>query len=148
MWTALLDWIYSRTGIRALRAHALDEPLPPGTGWLFTTGSVVALGSAVVDGQARLWVRDQGVGIRPEELDRVFERFARIDSGRGVEGSGLCLTIVRAIARAHGGEVEVASHPGEGATFTLVVPTGTSGDVRVESAGEADAGEVGRWPEY
>lgn len=111
-------------------------------------GSVVALGSAVVDGQARLWVRDQGVGIRPEELDRVFERFARIDSGRGVEGSGLGLTIVRAIARAHGGEVEVASHPGEGATFTLVVPTGTSGDVRVESAGEADAGEVGRWPEY
>ena len=43
MWTALLDWIDSRTGIRALRAHALDEPLPPGTGWLFTTGSVVAL---------------------------------------------------------------------------------------------------------
>ncbi len=41
--TALLDWLDSRTGYRALRAHALDEPLPPGTGWTFTTGSVVAL---------------------------------------------------------------------------------------------------------
>lgn len=43
MWTALLDWLDARTGYRALRAHALDEPLPPGTGWAFTTGSVVAL---------------------------------------------------------------------------------------------------------
>ena len=43
MWTALLDWLDSRTGYRALRRHALDEPLPPGTGWTFTTGSVVAL---------------------------------------------------------------------------------------------------------
>ncbi len=39
----ILDWLDSRTGYRALRAHALDEPLPPGTGWAFTTGSVVAL---------------------------------------------------------------------------------------------------------
>jgi ubiquinol-cytochrome c reductase cytochrome b subunit len=50
--TALLDWLDSRTGYRALRAHALDEPLPPGTGWTFTTGSVVALliGVQVVTG--------------------------------------------------------------------------------------------------
>ena len=43
MVAAFLDWLDSRTGFRALRAHALDEPLPPGTGWTFTTGSVVAL---------------------------------------------------------------------------------------------------------
>ncbi len=43
MWTALLDWLDARTGYRTLRSHALDEPLPPGTGWAFTTGSVVAL---------------------------------------------------------------------------------------------------------
>ena len=43
MWTALCDWLDSRTGYRTLRARALDEPLPPGTGWSFTTGSVVAL---------------------------------------------------------------------------------------------------------
>jgi ubiquinol-cytochrome c reductase cytochrome b subunit len=42
MWTALLDWLDTRTGYRSLRARALDEPLPPGTGWAFTTGSVVA----------------------------------------------------------------------------------------------------------
>jgi ubiquinol-cytochrome c reductase cytochrome b subunit len=43
MWTRFLDWLDSRTGVRALLSHALDEPLPPGTGWAFTTGSVVAL---------------------------------------------------------------------------------------------------------
>ena len=43
MLAALLDWLDNRTGYRALRAHACDEPLPPGTGWTFTTGSVVAL---------------------------------------------------------------------------------------------------------
>jgi len=43
MIAALLDWLDDRTGYRALRRHALDEPLPPGTGWTFTTGSVVAL---------------------------------------------------------------------------------------------------------
>jgi len=43
MLASVLNWLDSRTGFRALRAHALDEPLPPGTGWAFTTGSVVAL---------------------------------------------------------------------------------------------------------
>jgi ubiquinol-cytochrome c reductase cytochrome b subunit len=43
MWLAILDWLDSRTGFRRLRAHALDEPLPPGTGWAFTTGSVITV---------------------------------------------------------------------------------------------------------
>lgn len=86
-------------------------------------GSVVALGSAVDGGEVRLWVRDEGVGIPTEELGRIFERFGRSESARGAEGSGLGLTIARAIVEAHGGRVEVVSLPGEGSTFTLVVPT-------------------------
>lgn len=69
-------------------------------------------------------VRDTGEGIRPEMLDRIFDRFAR-DSGderRGPGGTGLGLAIVRAIAEAHGGSAEVSSVPGAGATFRLRLP--------------------------
>jgi len=83
-------------------------------------GSTVALGSAVDGDRVRLWVRDEGVGIATEDADRIFERFARAD-GAGVEGSGLGLTIVRSIAQAHGGEVDLASEPGRGSTFTIVL---------------------------
>lgn len=107
-------------------------------------GSVVALGSSAAAGQLRLWVRDEGVGIAPAELERVFERFARIDSGRGIEGSGLGLTIVRAIAQAHGGHVEVTSQPGAGATFTIVVPTGSVPDAETVSADYQDGTEEER----
>jgi two-component system, OmpR family, sensor kinase len=83
-------------------------------------GEVIALGSALSGREARIWVRDDGPGIPPEEQSRVFERFRRGDRSRA--GSGLGLSIVRAIAEAHGGRVELRSRPGAGATFTLVVP--------------------------
>lgn len=85
-------------------------------------GSEISIGSAVDDGGARLWVRDAGVGIHPADAERIFARFGRAESGRGVEGSGLGLAIVSAIAEAHDGRVEVDSRPGAGATFTLVLP--------------------------
>jgi two-component system OmpR family sensor kinase len=83
----------------------------------------VALGSAVAPGEARFWVRDSGHGLPPEEQDRVFERFVRGSNGRRSGGAGLGLAIVRAIAAAHEGRVELDSAPGRGATFTIVVPT-------------------------
>jgi signal transduction histidine kinase len=83
----------------------------------------IALGSAVVPGEARFWVRDTGPGIPPEEQDRIFERFVRASNGRRSEGAGLGLAIVRAIATAHEGRVEVVSRAGRGSTFTIVVPT-------------------------
>jgi two-component system, OmpR family, sensor kinase len=86
-------------------------------------GAVVALGSAVRDGGARLWVRDTGPGVPDDERERIFERFARGAAGPGRgEGAGLGLSIVRAIAEAHGGRVELDSRPQAGATFTIVVP--------------------------
>jgi len=84
----------------------------------------IAVGTFVADGEARLWIRDSGPGVPPEEQDEIFERFARGSRGRRLEGAGLGLSIVQAIARAHGGRVELHSRTGAGATFTLVVPVG------------------------
>lgn len=85
-------------------------------------GEVIALGSSADEHHVRWWVRDTGPGIAAEDSERVFERFQRGDVARGAEGSGLGLSIVRAIAHAHGGEVYLDSLPGDGATFTLQLP--------------------------
>lgn len=85
-------------------------------------GDAIALGTFVAGGEARLWVRDTGPGIPEHEQEAIFERFTRGRSGRRSDGAGLGLSIVHAIAAAHGGRVELRSRPGGGATFTLVVP--------------------------
>lgn len=86
-------------------------------------GDLVALGSAIRDGRVRFWVRDSGPGVHVEDRDRIFERFYRGRSGhRRSDGAGLGLSIVQAIAEAHGGRVELDSVPGHGATFTVIVP--------------------------
>lgn len=89
-----------------------------------TDGDVIALGSSLTDSDARLWVCDTGEGIALADQKRIFERFARGSSGRRrrSEGAGLGLAIVRAIAEAHGGRVELISRPGGGSTFTIVIP--------------------------
>ena len=69
-------------------------------------------------------VADEGEGIPAADLERMFERGVRLTNDR--PGSGLGLAVVRTVARAHGGEVEVESTPGQGATFRLVLP-GASG---------------------
>jgi two-component system OmpR family sensor kinase len=86
-------------------------------------GDAIGIGSALADGEARIWVRDRGPGVAPDDRERIFERFARAGGGRRrSDGAGLGLAIVRAIAEAHGGRVELDSRPGVGATFTVVVP--------------------------
>lgn len=83
----------------------------------------IALGGALRDGRLRLWVRDTGSGVAPEDRERIFERFER-GSGetRSGAGRGLGLAIVARIAAAHAGTVELESEPGRGATFTLDLP--------------------------
>lgn len=101
-------------------ANLLDNALrhtPPG-------GTVTLHGEAVGD-RARLVVADDGEGIPAEQLPHVFERFYRGDTSRdrARSGSGIGLTISRAIADAHGGTLEAASDgPGAGATFSLTLP--------------------------
>lgn len=84
-------------------------------------GSAVRIGSSTHQGAVEFWVADEGPGIPEDAHDRIFERFGRADSGRGVEGSGLGLPIVAAIARAHGGYVSLDSSP-TGSRFGIVVP--------------------------
>ncbi len=73
----------------------------------------------------KIAIKDQGVGIPAKDLERIFERFYRVDPGRAREtgGTGLGLSIVRHVAQNHGGTVLVESREGEGSTFTLELPT-------------------------
>lgn len=84
----------------------------------------VAVGVVERDGIVNISVTDQGVGIPPAELERVFERFYRIDPARSriTGGTGLGLAIVKHVCNNHGGDVTVWSVEGEGSTFTLRLP--------------------------
>ena len=87
-------------------------------------GTVVVELAAAPDGGAELLVSDTGVGIPSRDLDRIFERFYRVDRARSREtgGTGLGLSIVRHVAENHGGSVEVTSELGQGSTFTVHLP--------------------------
>jgi signal transduction histidine kinase len=86
-------------------------------------GDTIGIGVARRGSEVHIWVRDTGVGLDPEEFDRVFERFVRgNDAARRYRGAGLGLAIVKTIAEAHGGSVRVDSELGVGAQFTIVLP--------------------------
>ncbi|HVU28409.1 MAG TPA: ATP-binding protein [Verrucomicrobiae bacterium] len=101
-------------------------------------GSVVVGGKKLADGKIEIFVRDDGPGIPTESLDRVFERFYRVDKARSREqgGTGLGLSIVKHIVQAHGGDVRAESEPGKGATFCFTLPeknvsTGETGHLQI-----------------
>jgi two-component system sensor histidine kinase SenX3 len=87
-------------------------------------GGLVRFSGQVHDGEVVFAVADQGIGIPARELERIFERFYRVEKGRSRQtgGTGLGLSIVRHVAANHQGRVEVESREGEGSTFRLVVP--------------------------
>ena len=97
--------VYSDQGARVVVAANLDES----------------------DGEAsvEITVSDNGIGISQADLDRIFERFYRVDYARSRDngGTGLGLSIVKHVAAAHRGEVSVWSRPGRGSTFTIRIPT-------------------------
>lgn len=99
-------------------------------------GSAIVLGSQLLVASPpgtgprtlRLWVKDDGIGIPEEDHVRIFSRFGRGRNGSRAEGSGLGLSIVSAIAAAHGGMVSMDSTPGAGSTFRIDIPvTGGGG---------------------
>jgi signal transduction histidine kinase len=85
-------------------------------------GGSVRLGLGTSAGESRLWVADDGPGIPAAELPRIFDRFYRGAGGGPESGSGLGLAIASAIAKAHGGRIDVETREGEGSRFTLVLP--------------------------
>jgi signal transduction histidine kinase len=87
-------------------------------------GGEITLTSAREGDVAHVRVRDQGMGIPPEALEKVFERFSRVESGAShyIQGTGLGLPIVRQIVQMHGGRAWVESTVGEGSTFQFTVP--------------------------
>jgi two-component system sensor histidine kinase SenX3 len=96
---------------------------------------------ATTDGrEVDISVRDHGIGIPARDLERVFERFYRVDQARSRQtgGTGLGLAIVRHVTQNHEGSVRVDSRPGEGSTFTLCLPT-APGPVGVDSQFEGSA---------
>jgi two-component system sensor histidine kinase SenX3 len=80
--------------------------------------------TALVGDVVEVAVRDAGIGIPSRDLERIFERFYRVDQARSraTGGTGLGLAIVRHVARAHGGDITVESIEGQGSTFRLVLP--------------------------
>lgn len=84
----------------------------------------VGVGVRVKEGVVAISVTDQGEGIGPEEQERVFERFYRVDAARSRQtgGTGLGLSIVKHVVSNHGGEVTLWSQPGQGSTFTIRLP--------------------------
>lgn len=86
--------------------------------------STVLVTTRVDEGSVDISVVDQGIGIPADELDRIFERFYRVDPARhrSTGGTGLGLSIVKHVAATHGGEVRVWSAEGQGSTFTLTLP--------------------------
>jgi signal transduction histidine kinase len=119
----------------------LPEDLPPaqGDGRILSHCVLNLVDNAIKYSRDRKWIRvagstdgatvrlavsDRGIGIAPDDQKRVFEKFVRIEAGlvHDVKGAGLGLALVDQIVRAHGGHVEVTSAPGEGSTFTLVLP--------------------------
>jgi signal transduction histidine kinase len=87
------------------------------------SGGTVTLSATQADNVATLSVSDTGDGIAPEHVPHVFERFYKVDSSRAAEstGSGLGLSITKAIVERHGGTIHVTSHPGQ-TTFTISLP--------------------------
>jgi signal transduction histidine kinase len=69
-------------------------------------------------------VEDDGPGIEPQHLGRIFDRFYRADAARTGGGAGLGLSIAKEIVEAHGGHISVSSEPGRGSVFTVVIPRG------------------------
>ena len=107
-------------------------------------GGRVDLAAAIDGDSVTFTVTDEGVGIPQREIERIFERFYRVDKARsrGTGGTGLGLAIVRHVATNHGGAVEVTSVEGEGSTFVLRIPHAVTvdvDDVLVRSLEEVDS---------
>ena len=120
------EWVLSgvahlRTSLDAGRITQAMLQLVDNAAKYSPPGSRIDIGSVGGGSTVEFWVADRGPGIPHDAQERVFERFGRVDTGRGIEGSGLGLPIVKTIATAHGGRVSLTSSPA-GSRFGIVIP--------------------------
>ena len=87
-------------------------------------GGRVTVCARRMNGELEVAVRDTGIGIAPEDLERVFDEFQQVgrDPERAREGTGLGLTLAKRFVELHGGRLWVESEPSKGSTFTLTIP--------------------------
>jgi PAS domain S-box-containing protein len=110
----------------------------------FTLEGEVALTLRRIDGSFELNVRDTGVGIPPNQLPRIFERFHRVENvrARSYEGTGIGLALVQELVKLHGGSVQADSELGRGSSFQVRIPTGTAhldGRIQAETSQSSTA---------
>ncbi|WP_342372915.1 HAMP domain-containing sensor histidine kinase [Propioniciclava soli] len=115
-------------GDTAQLVTALTNLVQNGVAYSDQRGRVVVTTRQADAGAVAIAVSDNGIGIAPDDLERVFERFFRVDYARSREtgGTGLGLSIVAEIAEGHHGTIDVWSKPGSGSTFTLTLPAAPS----------------------
>jgi len=112
------------------------------------TGLIVVRVARPDEQHVSLEVEDDGIGITPDSLEHIFERFRQADSSstRRYEGTGIGLALVKELTELHGGTVSVRSRPGLGSTFTVVFPTGSAhlreDQLTVESVASDAVGEL------
>jgi PAS domain S-box-containing protein len=107
----------------------------------YGAGKPIELRVSSDGGRAQLVVRDHGIGIEPEHVARIFDRFERAVSSRSYGGLGLGLYIVRQIVEAHGGAIRVSSEPGAGSLFVVELPIEVTDAVDRDRATEGDQPE-------
>lgn len=133
--TVLGDHTMLRTAVANLLTNAINYS-PEGTR--------VAVSVRRVADLVEIAVADQGSGIPAGDIDRIFERFYRVDAARSraTGGTGLGLAIVKHICSNHGGDITVWSSEGNGSTFTIRLPAWSPGLIRTEPVGQAGADAV------
>jgi signal transduction histidine kinase len=112
---------FDRVRLEQLLSNLLTNALK------YAPGRPIEVSVRATDGAAIMSVRDHGMGIPAEHLERIFGRFERAVSSMNYGGLGLGLYIARQIVEAHGGRIEVESLPGAGATFTTTLPLAQPG---------------------
>ena len=110
-----------REGLREILDNLLDNAIK-----YTPEGGNVSVNWRSNGSMAQIAVRDSGIGIRPEDQERIFERFYRVDKARSRElgGTGLGLSIVKHLAHSMNGTVAVESEVGKGSVFTVELPVG------------------------
>jgi signal transduction histidine kinase len=118
-----------RNRLRQVLANLVDNAVKytPSGGRVTLRAIALPEAGAVSGGDVAIDVQDDGPGIAPEDLPRIWDRLYRGDHSRTERGLGLGLSLVRAVVEAHKGRVEVSSTPGQGAKFTVTLPAADSG---------------------